>query len=821
MDCLKDQPSPETIEKCIASTDQTSQVQLLQLVSLLLKHTIPEVFLDVPPSTQNAITQVFRTIVGLGNLLGRLAMIAKTRISLPESVPLLNAYSLLLDRVFTPNLLRQALATDPAKAQIYTREIDKLLFRGKAYSVMCEVALKFPNMHVPKTLESMDAYSRFLSKELLTIDSPAQFVPLLFSLGASLLNQFLDVMFCRKNLPFLVLLNSSLKRYERKLLIGKFLDFSKTLIPKDTIHEQKMAALSLVSQQVLDTKVWDELLLESAISKCDYSVNLLVALLIEDIPSLSCTLLRSWGNKTLMDKEPLVKQEFHTHLLACIYSQLSQHQLCDVLKSAAFMDAMSNRLMSHSNRAKAMGIILADELGKNAGQKPIFSIDVSEEVSISPVRITKAMLPASLKEAWDIILEPVLPEEVDENRKIREIENRFKPLAISRLLDEVSSDEEDPTLAISARKVPKPLYIRDLLAYLSVDTKEDQAYEKRKIALQTAPYLLKQRKGFGLEVSFFVEHLLSQLTGLSNYYEEDLFEQQKLNAMIAVVVSAPECTSHICHLLLTGDYSLQQRMCLLSAMALGARELRGYQRDGDASQHMNSQFPTKMLPEKLHRMYLSMDSEYSRIERSIQNLVMSEPSNQAQDQLMGGKVLRISSKLKSKYSKISEVEFRTLSREFGALVGKNFFFPLVAVWYESGGISIGHYTTVLVGHYIRSLSLILHSSYPISADIPDMTREYLNLVVPILQNVAPDQLQIIESAVTGLVVVLDINDDVLLMTKFGHMLSAAANAIQQMFELITEDRIKSLCAGYLYKMSALREKLERSLLDQTNGSFYS
>lgn len=816
---LEDEPSLETIEQCIAGIDPTSQVEFLRLIAMLLKHTVPEVYIDAPCSTQNAIALVFRSTVGLGNLLGRISLSLNLNQPISHLERLLIAYCLLLDQVLKPGLVHDALLLDPSKNNIYLRELDKLLFRGKTYSIACEIALKHPNIGIPSVVQNVDAYSRYLSKELLSVNDPTPFISSLFSIGTKLLNQFFAVMLCPENLHHLTSLRTSLKRYERKSLIGKFLDFSVGMLCKANDLESKIKAMSVIANEFLDGSVWDELTLEDTLSKCNYSINLLSALLVQDPKNMTTVLLRSWGNKTLMQKEPITKQEYRTHCLACLISQLPVEHLTNIMRDSDFLNAISNRLMSQSNKVKALGILLADELAKTIGQQSIFSIDVLEEVSVPLNRIPRFDAQMSLSDAWSIYNEPTVSE-VDDELLIEQIQKRLEPLKLVNQNSNENSDEEDDITISTSKRVPKPLYIRDLLAYLSVDEKEAQAYEKRKIALKTAPFLLKNKLGFGSEVIFYAEDLLSKLAALTNFFEEDDFEAQKLNAMIATAVASPKVTSHICHLLLTGDYSLQQRISLLTTMVLSARELRGFTRDGDESQHLKTLFPTRMLPEKLHALYINMDDECSRIQYSIQDLIMSEPSDEAKDQLAGGKILRISSKLKKKTQQQDVLVSKDQLRNFGSIVGKQFFFPLLAIWYESGGINIGHYTPLFVGHYIRSLSLILHSAYPIAPDVTDMSREFLNVVVPILQSLLADQLQILESSVTGLMVILDITDDLFIVTEFGQMMSTALNAVQRLYNSIIDNRVKSLCAGLLYKYANLQSALDRTLMDQMNGSFY-
>lgn len=295
--------------------------------------------------------------------------------------------------------------------------------------------------------------------------------------------------------------------------------------------------------------------------------------------------------------------------------------------------------------------------------------------------------------------------------------------------------------------------------------------------------------------------------------------------MIAVVVSYPKVTAHVCHLLLTGDYSLQQRMCLLSCISLSARELRGYDDESVRQSFQKTDFPSKKLPPQLHNQYMASENTdygYNSIENSIQNQLMQEASEEARDELSGGKILRISLALKKKSTESSKEV--SLSKEaianFRKTVGHTFFFPLVAVWYESGGIDIGPYTPILIAHFIRTLSLILHAAYPAAVDLNDMISEYVRLICPVIQMVTPDQLQVIESAVTGFLLVLDICDTEFLVQNFGQQITDVESAVASWWELLIEDKVKSLCAGLLLRIGEMKKSMETLLLDRASQGFF-
>lgn len=789
-------PSPEALEAFLASSQPCSDVDLFRLVTDLLKYTVPQVYLSVPDSTQIAIAHVFRSLVGLGNLTGQIRLHVKTE---SPNRGALQPLVLLLHRVLQPGLLPTLVGGSPA----VKKEVEKLLYRGTLYSVVREAAVVCPDLVVPPQLSGMDSYLAYLTIETTQLQNGQQFLPLLLSHDSPAV---FEVLFDRKNLD--ILAGSHLKRYERKQLLFKFLDYIQLRLRPDP---EFLCALAYISLHFLDSSLWDSLMLEKVVAKHDYNLNWLVALMLESPEAHAKQLLELWGNANFLVKEPILRQMYRTHLVVAITAQLPQESRANLLKTSEFVGAVSNRLSSYSDDVKSLAIYLADRLCHLAGAPPIFEDShLADAVSAQIPELTVRRLDSSFgsDQAWEIISAPVI-EETGEDTPLD-----LAPLSLSSepkptILDE-SDEEDDPSLA-HQEKVAPPIYIRDLLAYLSLDAKEPMAYEKRKLALQVAPTLFRQKALFGSEVLFHAEDLLKILVSLSNHYEEADFEITKLNCLIAVVVSHPPVTLYLCKLLLTADYSLQQRISLLSAMSFGARALRGFKDDAVDGSFTTLQFPTKQLPAKLHALY-----EYDAIENQIQNLLMAEASEEANGALAKGRVVRVLARLQPETPK--EVS-RDRKPDFAKIVGRNFFFPLVAVWYESGGFNIGHYTPVLLAHYLRTLSLVMHTAYPAAPDLNEMAGEYLTLVTPVLQNVTTDQVPVIESIATGVLMVCETVEAVFLVTNFGGHLTVAENVISLWWESIIDERVKSLCAGLLLNIAELRKKMERVLLDQ-NG-FYA
>lgn len=806
-----------------------SQKEQLEVVIALLKFTVPEVYRHLTAPTQEVVAVAFRSTVGLGNLLGKIEMLLRLKAdTLLDVLLAVNCHTRLLDKVLQPGLLAQLV---PGRPSLEIKEVDRLLFKGKCYTVLREADYKLNEVFVPRVCRDLGVYAAYLCHELLSVYASCD-AKVVVSLVHSLQNvnqgttfQFFDTMFSPEHAGFLRGCVLEMKRFERKNMLLRFLLFAQSAyLRKDSLD--LVPALYTLTNNCFDQAMWDSIMMESVIGRSSYAVNSLAAHLarsgLDDANYLSLVYktLLVWGNAIHMKGEPIVTQGFRTHLLVSLCALVPKDSLKDLLGQKPFIDAISTRLQAISERVRSLGVYFADKVCELAQHERIFNMGGSslgvafpEPVGLFP--------PMVQKDAWAQIQAPQIESPEPE---IDELEKAFKLSLTREPEDDIMSDEEDdPTLA-NAPKVQLPIYIRDLLAYLLTDTKAPQAYEKILIALKTAPTLIRQKKGFGDEVAFYAEELLTKLAGMTNFYEESTFESQKLNGMIAVLVSHPPLTTHLCHLLLTGDYSLQQRICLLSSMSLAARELRGYKDDVVALSHSKESFPTQMLPEALHKQYLAAEGniqEYGSlaIENEIQNQLMGEAAEDAKDELAGGRILRVSASLKKKPQTSSPLVTKDALNAFNKSVGKVFFFPLINVWWESGGINIGAYTPVLTAHYLKTLSLILHAAYPSALDLPDMAREYLALLVLIIPVLDSEQLPVIESLCTGVLLVMDVVDDNILISEMLTGLAAVQDFFTSVWESLIDEKVKSICAGLLLRLNELHGKYERTLMDQMNRGF--
>ncbi|GJJ69237.1 telomere length regulation protein [Entomortierella parvispora] len=139
---------------------------------------------------------------------------------------------------------------------------------------------------------------------------------------------------------------------------------------------------------------------------------------------------------------------------------------------------------------------------------------------------------------------------------------------------EGDSDTDEDMDTVKKPKVAVPLFLRDLLAYIRAS--EDR--KKAEVGLSVAAELIR-RKGNSLEIEEFAESLARALIQLQDTFEMDNFYKKKEEALVALVVSAPKVVAGV----LTDEFykktnSIGQRLNILTAISLAARELSGFDR---------------------------------------------------------------------------------------------------------------------------------------------------------------------------------------------------------------------------------------------------
>ncbi|KAF6069159.1 Telomere length regulation family protein [Candida albicans] len=704
---LKNCPSIERVHEILVANVETPS---FPYITALLEFTIPQLFDSIRDS--KILIQTFQTLIGLGNLLNRIS----TRQEQSE------LYISILECVFDESLALNLVKGNPSPVEI--REINKLVFKGKALAVVNEATTLSSIEITSECFKSTGGYVEYLSNSLLKLYSS--------NTRSDIIEEFLHstLKFGDASSGLLCSIFSVHEKVSKERLPKSlFNNYIVRIAPNSNLN----ALFNLLS---FTSDVFDEMVIESIIQTANKSLTQVVAMILtksDDYDFLVNKLITKWSNSTVIKNEPISIQESRTFMIMQLISRRKGSALTkDLLTNKQFLNAINNRLSSFSNNIKALGVVLVDYVCELNGEKKIFSlapeVDTYSSLMVPNVDITE--LPAH--DCWEAL-------------KLKETTSPIKIESKQDVSQDLDDDDDDDSLPPQT-DVADPIYVKQLIEYFSVDTSNQNAYEMRRKALLKGPTLLHQKYRYGTEVHFYSEELLALLIGLDNHFDDKDFNELKLNNMVAVIVTNPSITTFMFNLLLTGDYSLQQRVLILSATLMAARQLRGFS---------PTNFPSQTLPEPLHRKYLELEggSKYiDFIENEVQKELLADASAEAQDQLLGsGKVVRVSSRLK-RPAKSTE----TPTAGFYTIIGKLFYFPLLNVWYEAGTIDIGHYSPVYIGHYIKTLALLIHCAL--------------------------------------------------------HSKSVSVS-----WELLVDDKLKSVAAGLLLRLQKLESSLERTIMDQSNS----
>ena len=179
-----------------------------------------------------------------------------------------------------------------------------------------------------------------------------------------------------------------------------------------------------------------------------------------------------------------------------------------------------------------------------------------------------------------------------------------------------------------------------------------------------------------------IEELASLLTGLDDKFEMDKFQEMRLQGMIAILVAKPlEMGQWFSRILFEGDYSIGQRASVLNTLGMGAREVAGYGNEDGAltGAAARSDFPSKQLPSRLHKIYTAQTSPLDALASGLEKKMIEPMAVQAADKLSGPNVLKVRT-----FSSRMAVEKKTKRPEANALAkiaGTAFFFPLTGRWW--------------------------------------------------------------------------------------------------------------------------------------------
>ena len=538
-----------------------------------------------------------------------------------------------------------------------------------------------------------------------------------------------------------------------------------------------------------------------------------------------------------------------------------------LLKSGPWLNAISHRLAAPHLRARFLGMVVGEALSSmvNKGDKKLdFKMEdtesvegkwykslvgISDEVGtieplLKPHADVSAPAPEQPRRAAAPVRKPasqlpktgfVIEELSDDELTDDDVVAYGKP-------DSDEEDSDDDATLIRRDKPKAPVYIRDLIKYL----RDTENYDHQKLAVTTAPVLIRRKADYGKEVAEHAEELASLLVGLQDKYDIENFDNLKLQGMIALAVAQPQMMGPwFSKTFFDGDYSVSQRASILVTLGLGSRELAGLETSEIATV---AAFPSKSLPEKVERLFIGAAPTNSNLSsasslkplppnaldnmaRSITSDIIAPIAATAADAATGPDALKLStftSRLENTKGGSSKVKIKARSKPrvriiqntTASLLSTSFFSPLTARFQAALHSSAARtrgiiFQPYLLALYIKTLALLLHAGGPGTLALPQMTTELWGLLLNTgVRAQAVGDLGVTQAILFALLALLDVNEDRMrdVCKDLGREVVETQEWVAGVFGGLRggdggeEDQVKMMAAGVLVRLNEGIEK---------------
>lgn len=327
--------------------------------------------------------------------------------------------------------------------------------------------------------------------------------------------------------------------------------------------------------------------------------------------------------------------------------------------------------------------------------------------------------------------------------------------------------------------------------------------------------LIRRKAHFGSELLDHADGLAAALLGLDDRWEMDDFADLKIQAMIALVVAAPQpMGKYYAQSFYGGDYALGQRVAILTAMGLGAREI------SDHSQPPT--FPSKQLPNKLHALFSSEREPLEIASSALESSILQPLALEAADRMSGPDILKVRT-----FSSRMEVQRRRPKPTANALakiVAESFLLPLIGRWQ----IQINHMgrnapqgSPMLLSHMLKTLAIILHAAGPSTQGLLQLSQELWAFFFSIRTGISGHDPLVLEALLLALLSLLEVNLDherTLAEQQGSAIVETQAWMGQLLEQMPGQDqeskRCQMLAAAILLRCNSVIEKHQRILMGE-------
>ncbi|KAJ5225687.1 hypothetical protein N7468_006912 [Penicillium chermesinum] len=560
--------------------------------------------------------------------------------------------------------------------------------------------------------------------------------------------------------------------------------------------------------------------------------------------------------------------------------RLDSSRVKEAGRSSAYLNAISNRIGSSSNRARFMGMVVGTAISSlidEPGNSMKFDLDemksdeakwylsltkIFDEVgsfdSMKALSNSLPSKPAPKKPSQKIetpsrgsrIVEvPSEDEDEDEEEEDDDLIPYEKPD------DDFEDEEDDPTL-VQRNKPTAPVYIRDLITYL----RDNENVERYHLALSTAPSLIRRKTGFGSELAEQVEELALTIVGLQNESDYPQFHEARLQSMIGLIVSQPQKMGRwFTAIFFEGDLSQVQRSAVLTALGISAREIAGNGEDDAKALGLpalkDTSFPSKRLTPALEAMFQDpKESPVAALTREISRTSLQPLAADAADAVSGPNALKVRT-----FSSRMDVERRrqerdaqrqrSTAKELHKVLAEGFFYPLVnrfnVVMLQFSSSSFSSYNPFTVPHiltlFLQTLSLILSTSGPYTTFLPGLTQETLSLLLSLHTSPFSSEPTVSVALLTLFLALLDLNiasgsnGEERLVTELASQVIELREWASQVFDNTPptskaplapggppdpREQVRTLAAGVMVRLGEITERYQGRLMGVNSGFKY-
>ncbi|KAF5365587.1 hypothetical protein D9758_003192 [Tetrapyrgos nigripes] len=519
------------------------------------------------------------------------------------------------------------------------------------------------------------------------------------------------------------------------------------------------------------------------LAACEANVHAVLSLLLDDVVSL-------WSSPDHIKHSLLARHRYVTSLLLITVSYLPTSDTVKLARSAQFIAGVGVYISHMDNSVRHCGMLTAEVIASRAGKELDFKDWEGDDSDKPWARSLRKLIEARDLDAdvnlseevstdKDITFDPLPNNVATESRRtviLTSPQNGYdsddsitgyisppSSRSTSPSPSELEEIERDPSLAVGVKKVVRPVYLAQLGAMIRsrgglVNDNANEDANKIEMALNCAEELIRRKRDYGTELEENAVDLAYGLIALQDNYELEGFETKRQNALNALVACCPgKAAPCLIEEFFKNQYSTNQRYAILNALAIGARQLASLPEPASLASSTDVAFPSKRLPAPLHYKYTTSGSNIlPQIMDGITKQVLDREREASVDkvpELVRERRLRIQQTGRiSGVATGSSPVLPSRKASFNEVAAEFFIGPLInRFWlflrdertreertahYEGRGQYRGMGTglilnPVVLSHLLRTLAILVHSSYTASEWSAVLAPESLELAVTI------------------------------------------------------------------------------------------